>query len=89
MAAHVEVEVAQRVRHRRQVADLAGDVEHDVGVGDQPRRRAASPMSATTMLDVPSAVDVAPVAAVLGDERVDDRARRPRREASGGPDWSR
>ena len=41
VAAHVEVEVAQRLLHRGQVAHLAGDVEDDVGAGQRgPPRRA-------------------------------------------------
>ena len=32
---HVQFEVAHRVAHRLEVADLAGDVEHDVDAGER------------------------------------------------------
>ena len=72
MAADVQLEVAQRVGHRLEVAHLTGDVEDDVGVAQQRRDRVAVADAGDGDGDVGGgAGEVAPVAAVLGHEGVD------------------
>ena len=64
------MQVAQRIDHRRGVADLPGEVEHDVGVGQHVGDARVADVA---HLDVDvEALDVAQVAAVVGHERVDD-----------------
>ena len=66
----VDVKVVQRVAHRRQVADLTGEVEHDVGVGNDVGDDGVADLRLDD-LDV-EPVDVATIAAVTFDQRVDD-----------------
>ena len=64
------MQVAQRIAHRGDVADLTGEVEDDVGVGDDVGDDRVADLGLDD-LDV-EAVDVAAVATVPVDQRVDD-----------------
>ena len=93
VTAYVQVEIAHGLLHRREVADLPGDVEHDVGavygVGDL-----LGPDVGNDHLDVGVGSDahqVVPLSAVFGDQGVDDDHRRPDRSEAvhdGGTDES-
>ncbi len=73
MAAHVEVEVAERVRHRLEVAHLAGHVEDHLGPAHERRHRLGVADVGDGRGDGRAAtLDVAGGAAVLGNQRVDD-----------------
>ena len=76
VAHRVELEVAQRVAHRREVADLSGEVEHDVGVGHGVGDDVVADLGLDD-LDIET-VEVAAIAAVPFDERVDDAHGAPR-----------
>ena len=72
LAAGVDVEVAQRVFHGVDVADLSGEVEHVVGAVDDVDDLAAITDVGDDHLDRRrQPVEVASVAAVLGHEGVD------------------
>ena len=66
----VDVEIVQRIAHRRQMADLTGEVEDDVGVGDHVGDNRVTDLRLDD-LDI-EPVDVAAVAAVTLDQSIDD-----------------
>ena len=66
----VDVQIEQRVSHRGEVADLTGEVEHDVGVADDLADDVV-PDLGDHDLDV-DVVDVAAIAAMTFDQRIDD-----------------
>ena len=74
LAAAVDLEVGVRVAHAVDVADLAGEVEDHLAVAHQVVHRArlahVGDVHADAILD---AGDVEQVAAVVGDQRVDQQ----------------
>ena len=68
VAVHVEFEVAHRIAHRLDVADLAGDVEHDIGAGDRVGHLRRADVGDQHVRPVGR---VRTLAAVVRDERVD------------------
>ena len=84
LAAAVDLEIRVRILHAVDVADLAGEIEDDVLIAHQVIHGALLPhvgdVDAQPVLD---AADVEQVAAVVGDQRVDDRARGRRARRAG------
>ena len=74
LAAAVDLEIGVRVAHAVDVADLSGEVEDDLAVLHQVVHRARLPhvgdVDAHAVLD---AGDVEQVAAVVGNQRVDEQ----------------
>ena len=74
LAAAVDLEIGVRVAHAVDVADLAGEVEDDVAVAHQVvHRRLLADVGDVDAHAVGDAVDVEQVAAVVGDQRVDEQ----------------
>src|SRR5690606_27043607 len=71
----VQLEVADRVAHRRRVADLPGDVEDQVGVGHHVGDGRVTDAGGQH-LDVGEPIEVAGIAPVILHERVDNADRR-------------
>ena len=66
----VDVKIVQWIAHRGQVADLAGEVEDDVCIGDDVGHDSVADLRLDD-LDV-EPVDVAAIAAVTFDQGIDD-----------------
>ena len=74
LAAAVDLEVGVRIAHAVDVTDLAGEVEDDLPVAHQIVHRALLPdVGDVDAHAVGDAVDVEQVAAVVGDQRVDEQ----------------
>src|SRR4051794_20810707 len=73
MTDRVEVKVTQRVVHRREVTDLAGEVEDDIGVGNRIGNDVVADLCLHD-LDL-EALDIATIAAVRIDQGIDDANR--------------
>ena len=74
LAAAVDVEIGVRIAHAVDVADLAGEVEDHLAVAHQVVHRARlAHVGDVDAQPIGDAVDVEEVAAVVGDERVDQQ----------------
>src|SRR6185295_15340971 len=74
LAAAVDLEIRIRIAHAVDVADLAGEAEDDVAIPDQiVHRRLLADVGDVHPHAIGDAVDVEQVAAVVGDERVDEQ----------------